>query len=96
MLLSHLKITSITARRTNVLYFSVEYKKAYKTKMNFITELVQYQLQWASMTAVITIHYSETTFLFIAIHITAHFYSQFIVHHLFSFKQSTKVIHQRR
>lgn len=30
MLLSHLKFTSITARRTNVLYFSVEYKKHIK------------------------------------------------------------------
>jgi hypothetical protein len=76
--------------------FQLNIKKTYKTKMNFIRELVQYQLQWwASMTAVICIHYSETTFLFIAIYITAHSYSQFIVHHLFSFMWSTKVIHQR-
>jgi hypothetical protein len=96
MLLSYLKFTSITARRTNVLYFSVQYKKTYKTKMNFIRELVQYQFQWwASMTAVISIHYSETTFLFITVYITAHSYSHLIVHHLFSFKRSTKVIHQR-
>ena len=44
--------------------------------MNFIREFVQYELQlWASMTAVISIHYSETIFLFIAIYMTAHSYS---------------------